>query len=441
MALARVQGSGKATATGATSVSVSFSATPTVGNGVVVGVFGSWWGFAAGQCTDNQGNTYELAFAQGNGVVPGACAVFWCPLITTASGTFTVTVNTGASANYTVVAMEVSGVGAGLTVANSSSANGIGTTNNRNTTNATGADWFEVMALHVAASQASITKSSGTPSWTEEAEDLSVAGEVNSRIRNSGTATTESWTWTSSGWHAVGLVAFVATPSIAPFVRVSTTTATNWTGSAVGTTWAAPAFAAVAGNLIVVAVGANCGTTDATSVTDTAGNTYTKVDDVDATAFSDTYHEEIWYAKNVAAHAANVVTVTWPSSVTYPGIIAVQYSGASATAPYVTTAKGAAASGSGAATTGSLTTGSGDELHVLIPRWGWGAAITWPAGFEAVPETDAQIDFAHKKVTGPYSGTYSITHTTAGGKFALAAVFTAGPSTVAHAETFIILPV
>jgi len=94
-------------------------------------------------------------------------------------------------------------------------------------------------------------------------------------------------------------------------------------------------FAATSGNLIVVFIRIG-GTGAFSSITDTAGNTYTL-------AISDTSRDPnllCYYAKNITGHATNAVTVNFSPSALYSWVFAAQYSGLDTSSPLdVTEAK------------------------------------------------------------------------------------------------------
>ncbi len=90
---------------------LSFDATPTVGNLILVAV-SSWQGdLGTGAVTDNQGNTYTRRPKQE--FATDADVAIFSAIASTASGTFTITVNpTGASCDFTFSIAEFSGVNA-----------------------------------------------------------------------------------------------------------------------------------------------------------------------------------------------------------------------------------------------------------------------------------------------------------------------------------------
>ncbi|HYA96781.1 MAG TPA: hypothetical protein VEH49_01700, partial [Methylomirabilota bacterium] len=116
--------------------------------------------------------------------------------------------------------------------------------------------------------------------------------------------------------------------------------------------------AQVSGDLNIVVVGWKDTTATVSSVTDTAGNTYTRA--VGPTVLSGQLSQSIYFAKNIAAApaASNAVTVTFSASATAPDVRVLEYSGLDANNP-VDGAAGASGNGSipdsGAAATGNPT--------------------------------------------------------------------------------------
>ena len=85
--------------------SASFNSQPTAGNTVVVLAWSYQQNFAAGEVTDNQGNTYALVV--GNAVRDEKTAIYMAYNIAS-SGTFTITCNPGATGGFII--HEVSGL-------------------------------------------------------------------------------------------------------------------------------------------------------------------------------------------------------------------------------------------------------------------------------------------------------------------------------------------
>ncbi len=121
--------------------------------------------------------------------------------------------------------------------------------------------------------------------------------------------------------------------------KVNTSSGSDYTGAS-SSSLAVSAASLTTGNFIVVGLrfynpGNNI---TVTSITDTAGNTYTK-----ATGRQGTYtttRGETWYAKNTTANGSNVVTVHTSSAVQYWGVVTTQYSGIDTSSPLDTTATG-----------------------------------------------------------------------------------------------------
>jgi hypothetical protein len=103
--------------------------------------------------------------------------------------------------------------------------------------------------------------------------------------------------------------------------------------------------AQTAGNLNVIAVGWNDGTATVTSVTDSKGNVYSLA--VGPTVLAGQASHAIYYARNIAAAAANtnIVTVRFNVAANYPDVRILEYSGLDPVSPLhtVTAATGTSA--------------------------------------------------------------------------------------------------
>lgn len=98
-------------------------------------------------------------------------------------------------------------------------------------------------------------------------------------------------------------------------------------------TIATPAFSVTAGNTIIVSVSSYTATKQTvSSITDTAGNTYTRCGNREAGDAS--HDQEVWVAANILGNASNVVTVTFSGSAAWRYVIAAQYSGLATSSPY-----------------------------------------------------------------------------------------------------------
>lgn len=129
-----------------------------------------------------------------------------------------------------------------------------------------------------------------------------------------------------------------------------------------GTSISASAISAITGNFIVVSVRAySIKDNFVSSVTDTAGNTYTKATSILQSGDG----LELWYAYNITGNASNVITANLDGSYRYRYIIAAQYSGVyTGGDPLDVTATGGHAGGSASITSGTFTTTQADELVV-----------------------------------------------------------------------------
>lgn len=209
----RVQTTPQVRASSSTTVSVTFSAPPTVGNAVAVAlIMYNASGTGTLTAVDNRGNTYSVALHRYNG--QNAAAVLYCSKITTTGTPFTVTVTCTATCYFEAVAIEVNNIVTGLIVDKTNSTTGVSTTPATGSTAAiTGTDVFVVSATSVGINLASITVQVVVPAWTQELENLSysasVAGEADSRSLTGVASSTQSCAWTlntSGAWSAIIVV-------------------------------------------------------------------------------------------------------------------------------------------------------------------------------------------------------------------------------------------
>ena len=131
--------------------------------------------------------------------------------------------------------------------------------------------------------------------------------------------------------------------AVSPPAFVQVKAATPQTNqSSVGVTYSG---AQTAGNTNIVAIGWNNATSNITSVTDSAGNTYQVAV---PTARGSGVSQAIYYATNIKAAAAgtNTVTATFNTATPYVDVRALEYSGLAAVNPFDV---GASASGTGTA--------------------------------------------------------------------------------------------
>ena len=159
-----------------------------------------------------------------------------------------------------------------------------------------------------------------------------------------------------------------------------------------------------AGDTNILAIGWNNATSNITSVTDSAGNTYQLAV---PTARGNGVSQAIYYASNIKAAAAgtNTVTATFNTATRYVDVRALEYSGLDPVNPFDV---GTSASGTGAsANSGTVTTTAANALI-------FGAGIT-TGGFSTAGTnfttriiTTPDADIAEDRIvtaTGPYSAT------------------------------------
>lgn len=141
-----------------------------------------------------------------------------------------------------------------------------------------------------------------------------------------------------------------------------------------GTTVASSAFNATAGNTIAVAAGTYFTASVVSTVTDTAGNTYTKKHERKTNG-----SVEVWVATNITGHATNVVTVTFTASVgSRRSLCLAQFSGRNKVLTSVVggTADGQVSPGT-SVTSGSFTpSAAGCDVFVGVSDQGGTSAMT-----------------------------------------------------------------
>jgi hypothetical protein len=160
-----------------------------------------------------------------------------------------------------------------------------------------------------------------------------------------------------------------------------------------------------AGNAIIVALCIECAsTTTLSTVTDTAGNTYTKLARTNLFSFEDVI---FCYALNCTGNASNVVTATFNEALGYGECFTAQYSGVAT----VSAQDGTVQSNSGnsaTASTGSISTANADDVLVAaIKTFSGNDFSAWTNSFTEYT-TDGDSDtsgFAERIVSS--TGTYS----------------------------------
>ena len=168
--------------------------------------------------------------------------------------------------------------------------------------------------------------------------------------------------------------------------------------------------AQTAGDLNVVVVGWNDSVAKINSVTDSKGNAYSLA--VGPTVQSGTATQAIYYAKNIAAAAANsnTVTVTFNTGAAFPDIRVAEYSGIDTTTPVDVVA---AAQGNGTpSNSGSVTTGNANDLLVganLVQQTTTGPGSGYTSRVITTPDSDILEDSivttaGSRSATAPITG-------------------------------------
>jgi Putative Ig domain len=195
--------------------------------------------------------------------------------------------------------------------------------------------------------------------------------------------------------------------------------------------------AQTAGNLNVVVVGWSDVTAKINSVTDSKGNAYALA--VGPTIQSGTATQAIYYAKNIAAAAANAntLTVTFNAAANYPDIRIAEYSGIDPLAPVDVVA---AAQGNGpTSNSGAVATGNANDLLVganLVQTGTTGPGSGYTSRVITSPDGDVLEDSI---VTA--TGSYSATAPVAGGAWIMQMVaFRAAAGGVGTSVTVTVSP-
>ena len=197
---------------------------------------------------------------------------------------------------------------------------------------------------------------------------------------------------------AIATAAVIADPPA--FVQVNAATPqTDQSSVAVGYTGAQ-----VAGDTNILAIGWNNATSNITSVTDSAGNTYQLAV---PTARGAGLSQAIYYAPNIKAAAAgtNTVTVNFNTATPYVDVRALEYSGLDPVNPFDV---GTSASGTSAtANSGTVTTTAANAL-IFGAGMTTGGFSTAGTNFTTRIITNPDADIAEDRIvtaTGAYSAT------------------------------------
>ena len=171
-----------------------------------------------------------------------------------------------------------------------------------------------------------------------------------------------------------------------------------------------------AGNLNVVIIGWSDASSQVTSVTDAAGNVYTRA--VGPTVQPGVQSQAMYYAAGIAGGAGNVVTVSFSGPVSYPDVRIAEYRGIDASQP-VDAVAGAAGSGA-TSNSGPVTT---TTASVLLVTGNYVTTVTTAAGAgytSRVITTPNGSLLADRVVTTP--GTYAATASLSAGGWVMQVV-------------------
>jgi hypothetical protein len=177
-----------------------------------------------------------------------------------------------------------------------------------------------------------------------------------------------------------------------------------------GSSTATPAFTTAAGDLIVVAVGwsADGGASTVTSVTDTAGNTYSPVTASPQANLG--AREQFWYCLAASANAANVITAHFSQSQTFTTIAAWDVPISGGTAAFDVQAGGNDGGHNNITSfaTGSFTTTGTDEIvfAAMVNDFG---TVTYSAGSGYTLDSGSYT--SAEPVSGAEHRTFSSTQT------------------------------
>jgi chitodextrinase len=262
-------------------------------------------------------------------------------------------------------------------------------------------------------------------SWTASSDNVGVTNYLIERCQGASCASfAQIGTFATTTYNNTGLTASTsysyrvratdAAGNLSPYSN--TATATTSSAGMIGNVQSAaqdPASAntvsvtytaaQTAGDLNVVVVGWNNSTSSVTSVTDSRGNTYLVA--VGPTTSAGNATQVIYYAQNIAAAAAsaNTVTVSFNTTVNYPDVRVLEYSGISASSALDV---GVGASGNGTSlSSGSATTSNATDVLVGASYIGAGF-VAAGAGYTARLVTNPDDDLVEDRVvsvTGSYS--------------------------------------
>jgi hypothetical protein len=177
--------------------------------------------------------------------------------------------------------------------------------------------------------------------------------------------------------------------------------------------------AQTAGDTNILAIGWNNATSNITSVTDSAGNTYQQAV---PTARGAGLSQAIYYAKNIKAAPAgtNTVTVTFNTATPYVDIRATEYSGLDPNTPFDV----------GTSASGTSTTANSGTVTTTAPGLIFGAGMT-TGGFST-----AATGFTTRVITNPDADIAQDRTVTASGAYTASASLSGSAAWVMQIATF-----
>jgi hypothetical protein len=210
--MAKIQ-SGQATAAGASTVQKSFTSLPAIGSRVYVAV--AVWSNALGDnvaVSDNQGHTYTKRWGVDTSASGGLNGyAFFDVVVSTSSGTFTVTADAGTSADLTIIIGELSTAGSFDLVVYDSVSTGAVTVSKNITTTQDNTEIIAVQTNDWGNNPADVAEGGGF-TLDQEMTNNNTAAALYTAYRQGATAGTytPSWTWNDGQSHAaaIGIVAY-----------------------------------------------------------------------------------------------------------------------------------------------------------------------------------------------------------------------------------------
>jgi hypothetical protein len=209
--MAKIQ-SGMAFGGGVSSISKSFTTLPAIGSRICVSI--AVWANSLGNnivVSDNQGNTYEMKWGVDLAGNINAYAFGHC-VVTTSSGTFTVTADAGTSADFAIVIDELSDADSVDVFVNDSSQFSAVVTASKNIVTTRDNCQIIAMMTHAWANNPADVVEGGGFTLDQEQTNNNTGAALHVAYRTAPTAGTytPSWTWNDSGTHdaVIGIIAY-----------------------------------------------------------------------------------------------------------------------------------------------------------------------------------------------------------------------------------------